>query len=129
MTDKMIAFTTAAVTAAITVAFFVVTMGIPYLVARKRSGAGWAVLAYVLGTLAGLALWVGAKFVLEAQGVPPMQASRMLAPGMGIALFGPAFGLWWARRGAREPRNGGDDRSEITPVRVFWKDFRKWLSS
>ena len=82
----------------------VVTVGLSYLIARKRLGLWWGVLAYSVGLIGTFVTLIAALVLLNAFVLlgtisrQQMGEAELALSAMAIALLGPAIGLWLARR-------------------------------
>jgi hypothetical protein len=86
--------------------FAIVTVGLPYLVARKRPGSLWGAVApaYSAGLIGAAALLIAGTLLQESNGAPVFEAKTPFGPFFWSALLGPLIALFIARTGGAPTR-------------------------
>jgi hypothetical protein len=81
--------------------FATVTVGLPYLVARKRPGSLWGAVApaYSAGLIGAAALLIAGTLLHESDGTAVFEGKTPFGPFFRSALLGPLIALLIARTG------------------------------
>jgi hypothetical protein len=87
----------------LTLALFAgIAIGSSYLT-KRRPGIGWGLAAYLVGIALTFGALIAGLLILDAQGVPALEANKLFGPASWSAIIGPAIGIWLAkRRGAQQ---------------------------
>ncbi len=92
--------------------FGAIAVGISYLIARNSGTWERAVIAYFAALIVTFAATFGTLWGLEEIAhMAPIEANRVIGPGIWCALLGPVLGLVWARRQRKKRTAGEDDGS------------------